>query len=69
MTDDDTPISQITVPDAEGVYAEPWSVSKVGRMMRMFGPAAIVASCAIGAGETIVVVRAGSCYSAAWLRR
>ncbi|HMP04924.1 MAG TPA: hypothetical protein PJ982_01130, partial [Lacipirellulaceae bacterium] len=38
----------------------PWSAGKVWRLLRMFGPAAVVASVAIGAGETIVVVRAGA---------
>ncbi len=38
-------------------------------MLGMFGPAAVVASVAIGAGETIVVVRAGawSAYQLMWL--
>ncbi len=53
----------------EGVFSEPWSLSKLGRVAAVFGPAAIVASVAIGAGETIVVVRAGAWagYDLLWL--
>jgi len=60
---------KITVPEFGGVLAERWSPGKVRRMLAMFGPAAIVASVAIGAGETIVVVRAGSWaqYQLLWL--
>lgn len=52
-----------------GVFSEPWSLRKVGRVAAVFGPAAIVASVAIGAGETIVVVRAGAWagYDLLWL--
>ncbi|MDZ4656751.1 MAG: Nramp family divalent metal transporter [Bythopirellula sp.] len=52
-----------------GVFAEPWSLSKLWRVLHIFGPAAIVASVAIGAGETIVVVRAGAWagYGLLWL--
>ncbi len=60
---------KVTIPELGGVFTERWSLSKVGRMMAMFGPAAVVASVAIGAGETIVVVRAGSWagYNLMWL--
>ena len=53
----------------EGVLAEPWSLRKLGHLLATFGPAAIVASVAIGAGETIVVVRAGAWagYGLLWL--
>ncbi len=53
----------------KGVFAEPWSLSKLWRVLHIFGPAAIVASVAIGAGETIVVVRAGAWagYGLLWL--
>jgi Mn2+/Fe2+ NRAMP family transporter len=63
------PSDPITIPEPGGVLAEPWSLSKVRRMAALFGPAAIVASVAIGAGETIVVVQAGSWagYSLLWL--
>lgn len=52
-----------------GVLAKPWSGGKLLRLLAVFGPAAIVASVAIGAGETIVVVRAGSWagYELMWL--
>ncbi len=52
----------ITPPPLRGPLAQPWSLAKIAGMLRMFGPAAVLASLAIGAGETIVVVRAG-----AWL--
>ncbi len=54
------PLGEISIPDLTGVLAEPWSLKKLVGMLALFGPAAIVASIAIGAGETIVVVRAGS---------
>ena len=54
------PLGEISVPALTGVLAEPWSLKKLVGMLALFGPAAIVASIAIGAGETIVVVRAGS---------
>nr|MBC8874931.1 hypothetical protein [Planctomycetota bacterium] len=62
-------IGTVAIPPATGVFAEPWSVRKLLGMMAVFGPAAIVASMAIGAGETIVVVRAGSWagYDLLWL--
>ena len=62
-------IGKVAIPPATGVYAEPWSVRKVLCLMTVFGPAAIVASMAIGAGETIVVVRTGSWagYDLLWL--
>jgi Mn2+/Fe2+ NRAMP family transporter len=57
------------IPQATGLFSEPWSASKVRRLLAMFGPAAIVASVSIGAGETIVVVRAGAWagYGLLWL--
>lgn len=59
----------IVIPEPSGVFAEPWSGRKLLRLMAVFGPAAIVASVAIGAGETIIVVRAGSwaAYDLLWL--
>ena len=54
------PLGEISVPALTGVLAEPWSLKKLVGMLALFGPAAIVASIAIGAGETIMVVRAGS---------
>ena len=60
---------RIVPPEYKGVFAERWSLAKLGRLLTVFGPAAIVASVAIGAGETIVVVRAGawSGYDLLWL--
>ena len=59
----------VVVPEPEGVLAEPWSPGKLWRLGALFGPAAIVASVSIGAGETIVVVKTGSWagYNLLWL--
>ena len=61
--------SKIVPEPYQGVFTEPWSLRKLGRVATMFGPAAIVASVAIGAGETIVVVQAGTWagYGLLWL--
>ncbi len=60
---------KIEIPEPGGVYSEPWSTGKLVRLMSVFGPAAIVASVSIGAGETIVVVRSGAWagYGLMWL--
>jgi Mn2+/Fe2+ NRAMP family transporter len=65
----DSPSTPITIPEPSGVLAEPWSLGRVGRLIALFGPAAIVASVSIGAGETIIVVKAGSWarYDLLWL--
>ncbi len=62
-------IDKVVIPPPSGAFAGPWSVRKVRSLMAVFGPAAICASMAIGAGETIVVVRAGSWagYDLLWL--
>lgn len=62
-------MNPIAPPPLAPAFAEPWSWGKLGRMLRMFGPAAVVASVSIGAGETIVVVRAGAWmgYGLLWL--
>jgi hypothetical protein len=59
----------VEIPEPTGALTEPWSFGKLWRMLALFGPAAIVASVSIGAGETIVVVRAGSWagYDLLWL--
>ena len=59
----------MTIPEPTGVLAERWSPGKLLRLAALFGPAAILASVSIGAGETIVVVQAGSWagYSLLWL--
>ncbi len=61
--------SPVEPVELAGTLAEPWSAGKLLRMLTLFGPAAIVASVAIGAGETIVVVRAGSwcAYDLLWV--
>ena len=53
----------------QGPLAEPWSPGKLLRLLGMFGPAAVLASVSIGAGETIVVVRTGAWmgYGLLWL--
>jgi Mn2+/Fe2+ NRAMP family transporter len=65
----DSPHNPITIPEPAGVLAEPWTLGKLRRMAAVFGPAAIVASVSIGAGETIIVVQAGSWaqYDLLWL--
>jgi Mn2+/Fe2+ NRAMP family transporter len=59
----------VTPPPLERACTEPWSPGRLFRMLRLFGPAAVVASVAIGAGETIIVVRAGAWmgYGLLWL--
>src|SRR5262245_51111362 len=62
-------MSPVAPPPLDATNTEPWSLAKLGRMLRSFGPAAVVASVSIGAGETIIVVRAGAWmgYSLLWL--
>jgi Mn2+/Fe2+ NRAMP family transporter len=62
-------LEPVAIDEPTGVLAEPWSIGKAWRLARMFGPAAILASVSIGAGETIVVVQAGSWagYDLLWL--
>ncbi len=50
----------IEIPPVTDLAAEPWSLHKIWGLMKCFGPAAILASMSIGAGETIVVVRTGA---------
>ena len=59
----------VTIPEPTGVLAEPWSLGKLWRLSAVFGPAAILASVSIGAGETIVVVQTGAWagYHLLWL--
>ena len=65
----DPPREPVTIPEPSGVLAERWSLGKLRRLAALFGPAAIVASVSIGAGETIVVVKAGSWaqYNLLWI--
>ena len=62
-------MSSVDIPEAKGVFAQPWSLKKAIGLLAVFGPAAIVASVSIGAGETIVVVRMGAWagYGLLWL--
>ena len=62
-------IGKVGVPPVGGVFSQPWSMNKVFGLLAVFGPAAIVASVSIGAGETIVVVRTGAWarYGLLWL--
>jgi Mn2+/Fe2+ NRAMP family transporter len=62
-------VERIEIPEPAGVLAEPWSAGKLWRLLALFGPAAIVASVSIGAGETIIVVKTGSWagYNLLWL--
>ena len=62
-------LDPVDIPPVTGPYAEPWSLKKIIALAAVFGPAAIVASVSIGAGETIVVVRAGAWaeYNLLWL--
>jgi len=59
----------ITIPEPTGVYTEPWSWGKIKKMLGFFGPAALVASMAVGAGETILVTGVGAWaeYGLLWL--
>lgn len=52
--------SPISIPPPTGIYAEPFSLRKFGRLLGSFGPAAVVASLSLGAGETIMVCGLGS---------
>lgn len=62
-------MNKIDIPPVRGIFSKGWSVKKLIGLMSVFGPAAIVASVSIGAGETIVVVRAGAWagYGLLWL--
>ncbi len=59
----------LSIPEPAGIYAEPWSWKKCKGMLGFFGPAALVASMAVGAGETILVTGVGAWaeYGLLWL--
>lgn len=59
----------IDISAPEGLFAERFSLGKLPRLMKCFGPAAVAASVAIGAGETLVVVITGAWaqYQLLWL--
>lgn len=62
-------MDKVEIPEPSGVFSQPWSLQKIFGLLAVFGPAAIVASVAIGAGETIVVVRSGAWagYGLLWM--
>ena len=62
-------MDKLEIPPGEEIFDQSWSFKKVLGLLAIFGPAAIVASVSIGAGETIVVVRAGAWagYDLLWL--
>ncbi len=66
---EDRELGKVDIPPISGVFGESWSPKKLLGLLAVFGPAAIVASVSIGAGETIVVVRAGAWagYRLLWL--
>ncbi len=51
---------QIQIPPPQGMCAEPFSLHKCVWLLGSFGPAAVVASLSLGAGETIMVCGLGS---------
>jgi len=59
----------IEIPELPTEVSQAWSMRKVWQGMKYFGPAAILASMSIGAGETIVVVRTGAwaSYDLLWV--
>lgn len=63
------PIRQFAPVPPPALYTAAWSWQKLWLLLCSFGPAAIAASVSIGAGETILVVRAGawSQYQLLWL--
>lgn len=69
QTENNQNTEHVDIPPVSGPFAEPWSLKKIFALAAVFGPAAIVASVSIGAGETIVVVRAGAWaeYNLLWL--
>jgi hypothetical protein len=50
----------VRIPPPEGLDAEPFSLRKCVLLLGSFGPAAVVASLSLGAGETIMVCGLGS---------
>ena len=59
----------IRFPDPPAEYSEKFSLSRLKKLMKNFGPAAIVASISIGAGESVLAVRVGAWagYSLMWI--
>jgi hypothetical protein len=69
MPDTSSQSEPIEIPPLTGIFVEPFSVGKLLRMMKFFGPAAVVASLSLGVGETIMVTGLGawSEYGLFWL--
>ena len=69
MLDTTSNNGSIEIPPLTGIYAEPFSLGKLLKMTRFFGPAAVVASLGLGVGETIMVTGLGawSEYGLFWL--
>lgn len=65
----DSQTGLIEIPQSEGLHGEPFSLRKIKRLLTFFGPAALLASLAIGAGETILVTGVGAWaeYGLLWL--
>jgi Mn2+/Fe2+ NRAMP family transporter len=59
----------VSLPPIDPLVTAPLGPSSFVRLLQCFGPAAIAASVSIGAGETILVVRAGawSAYQLMWV--
>jgi len=62
-------LMDVKIPPLDDTTSQRRGLSRLLQRLTAFGPAAILASLAIGAGETIVVVRAGAWagYSLMWL--
>ncbi len=58
-TDADELRIPVSLPPIDPLVTAPLGPSSFVRLLQCFGPAAIAASVSIGAGETILVVRAG----------
>jgi len=56
-------------PEPDPLFAERFSTRKLWRCLAFFGPAAVVASISVGAGETVLAVRTGAWagYGLLWL--
>lgn len=69
MSPDSSETFVVEIPPLTGVHAEPFSLGKMVRQMKFFGPAAVVASLSLGAGETIMATGLGSWseYNLLWL--
>lgn len=60
MSDDRHDARPIEIPPLTGIYAEPFSFGKLVRLAGFFGPAAVITSLSLGAGETIMVTGLGA---------